>query len=345
MATFYLGQFPPPYGGVTVKNALLYDSLAKCISIEKLEFRKTRTTAILGKLMTSKTDFFVIGFGNAELQRYLLCAMSIVRQSILSRCVLIAMGGKFSENVGKTKRYLKACSQLKGIYVETESMAVAAKKMGLKNVRVFPNCRKRLEQGVHVGRSETGSPSSLLNRRLSCVFFSLVSPDKGIDLVLEAAERLPTIDFAIYGRIEDDYEEFQPRVNELDNVTYMGVFDSVKGDAVTELNKYDIHLFPTRWPNEGVPGVLVETKMAAVPSIVSDICYNAELVCDGVEGIVLRQNTAHDLVEAISLLDADRERLNAMKASALESAERFYIDKYIDRLVSDLTEGQEKESV
>lgn len=179
-------------------------------------------------------------------------------------------------------------------------------------------------------------------RKLKCVFFSLVSTDKGVDLVLEAAKSLPNIDFNVYGRIEKGYEEFQKQVNELDNVTYMGIFDSVKGDVVTELNKYDIHLFPTRWPNEGVPGVLVETKMAAVPSIVSDVCYNAELVVNGKEGVVLKENTVEALVAAISALDADREKLDAMKAASLESAERFYIDRYIDLLVAELSDGHRK---
>lgn len=50
---------------------------------------------------------------------------------------------------------------------------------------------------------------------------------------------------------------------------------------MVEPSAYDLHLFPSRWRNEGVSGVLVEIKMAAVPSIVSDICYNAELIRDG----------------------------------------------------------------
>lgn len=180
------------------------------------------------------------------------------------------------------------------------------------------------------------------DRRLKCVFFSLVSPDKGIDLVLDAAECLPGIEFYIYGRVERNCGDFGLRVDRLNNARYMGVFDSVRGDVVAELNKYDLHLFPSRWPNEGVPGVLVETKMAAVPSIVSDICYNAELVVDGEEGIVLRENTATALVEAISSLDVDRERLDAMKAASLKSAERFYIDRYIDWLVADLNDEHGK---
>ena len=47
MTVYYLGQFPPPYGGVTVKNALLREELSKHIAIEVLSFRETSLVHIL----------------------------------------------------------------------------------------------------------------------------------------------------------------------------------------------------------------------------------------------------------------------------------------------------------
>lgn len=172
---------------------------------------------------------------------------------------------------------------------------------------------------------------------MRCVFFSLVSKVKGADLVLDAAKELPQVEFHFYGRVEEGFrDEFERRNAELPNSSYHGVFDSVKGDVLAELNRYDLHLLPTAWPNEGVPGVLVETKMAAVPSVVSDCCHNAEIVCDGTDGIVLDRCDAPSLVEAVRGLVEDPDRLDAMKVSALASAERFYIDRYIGWIVQDL---------
>lgn len=180
-------------------------------------------------------------------------------------------------------------------------------------------------------------------RCLGCVFFSRVSPEKGADVVLGAARRLPDVDFAFYGQIDEDYRQrFEQEVGSLGNVAYKGVFDSAQDDPVSELCGYDLHLFPSRWPNEGIPGVLVETKMAAVPSIVSDICYNAELVKDGVEGIVLRECGAEALVAAIEELEDDPQTLDELKAGALASSERFCIDRYIDLLVADLAEASKE---
>lgn len=176
-----------------------------------------------------------------------------------------------------------------------------------------------------------------MSNGIKCVFFSLIGEAKGADLVLNAAAGLPEVEFHFYGRIEERFKRrFDAGVAALSNVEYHGVFDSVSGDVLAELNRYDLHLLPTSWPNEGVPGVLVETKMAAVPSVVSDCCHNAEIVENGVDGIVLNDCGVESLRSAIESLASDLSRLDEMKRAALDSAERFYIDRYVDLIVSEL---------
>lgn len=84
--------------------------------------------------------------------------------------------------------------------------------------------------------------------------------------------------------------------------------------------------------------MLVETKMAAVPSIASDCCYNAGIVEDGVDGVVLKECSASSLRDAVSVLSADPSHLDEIKRAALVSAERFYIDRYVGMIVSELAE-------
>lgn len=120
------------------------------------------------------------------------------------------------------------------------------------------------------------------------------------------------------------------------NVTYHGVFKGKDAEVYNELSKYDVMLLPTRWKFEGIPGVLVESKIACVPSIVSDICYNAEIVENGVSGIVLKGNTVDNLVEAIERLDKNRAELYKMKIGAKQSAEMYYIENYINGIIDEL---------
>lgn len=63
MKVYYLGQFPPPYGGVTVKNALLAEALADRVPVEKVGFRDVGTVKIVRLLMTSKDGLFMLGLG------------------------------------------------------------------------------------------------------------------------------------------------------------------------------------------------------------------------------------------------------------------------------------------
>lgn len=170
------------------------------------------------------------------------------------------------------------------------------------------------------------------------MFFSLISPDKGIELILDASDMVSDIGFHLYGRIEDGYEtRFAEELEKRQNVWYHGVFDSVDGDVVSELNKYDIHLFPTLCPNEGVPGVIAETKMAAVPTIASNRSYNGELINDGIDGVLTHEDSSEELARVLSGLLANPRRIDDMKAAALESAENYYIDRYIDWIASDLS--------
>ena len=80
---------------------------------------------------------------------------------------------------------------------------------------------------------------------LRCVFFSQIQPEKGADLVLEAAGMLPHVDFSFYGNIVDDYKDiFMSRVNAQQNVSYHGVFKGSIDAVYGELSKYDVLLFP-----------------------------------------------------------------------------------------------------
>lgn len=331
MGIYYLGQFPPPYGGVTVKNALLFKVLGNRIPIKKLGFRDVSSVKILLLLLTSRTELFLLGFGNERLQRGLVCLLAHVRPSVLNRCSLIAMGGMLPSHLSKDKRYKIACSKLRHIYVETNGMADKMAELGLCNVSIYPNCRERPLKARFLKATELP---------LRCVSFSLVGPEKGADVILGAAERLQDVEFHFYGRIQQDYKRgFEARVSSLPNVFYHGVFDSVENDVVTELAKYDLHLFPTRCSTEGVPGVLVETKIAAVPSVVSDVSYNAELVKDGSEGVVLSECRVESLMMAIEGLRDDLDTLDKLKAGALASSERFYADQYINLILSGLSEA------
>ena len=87
------------------------------------------------------------------------------------------------------------------------------------------------------------------------MFFSLISPDKGIELILEAADMVPNAEFHLCGRIEEGCgERFERELMKRMHVKYHGVFDSVGGEVLFELNNYDVHLFLTPLLQRGCAG-------------------------------------------------------------------------------------------
>lgn len=321
----YMGSFPPPHGGVTIKNALLFDGLSSYLPLEKIDLAKVKRRKLHAVIsfvreLLRPSGAVIIGAAGPWRKR-ITKILSLVNRKKMNRSLLFVMGGAKLED----ESYAVALSGYRAVYVETDSMKRDYESKGLDNVSVFPNCRRRPD-----------TPTIPLNRtgRLSCVYFSLISEEKGALLTLDVASLLPDVDFHIYGNIDNAIESvFLRRCNELDNVTYHGVFDSEKDEVVAELSKYDVHLFPSKCPNEGVPGVLVETKMAAIPTIAFDRCFNAEIVQNGKTGYVIGDISTERIVEALGTLDSNRERLFEMKQASLESAEQFYLDSYLPSII------------
>lgn len=330
----YIGSFPPPYGGVTVKNALLFKHLSSALKIEKIDLtcvKKLEPRAICRFLrcVLSRDGSIVLGV-SAGWRYRLTSVLYHLNRKKMGRSLLVVMGGKIPESAA----YAERMNRYRRVYVETDSMKQSFEQMGACNVAIYPNCRESPATPVKIKRSRTG--------RMSTVFFSLISPDKGASIVLCAAKALTQIDFHFYGRIESGYEnEFAARVAESSNVYYHGVFDSVAGDVIGELNKYDIHLFPTLCPNEGVPGVIAETKLAGIPTIASDRSFNGELIEDGVDGVLTHEDSSEELVRILCELSGNPERVDKMKVAALESSYRYVIERYLDLIVNDLDARQE----
>ena len=324
----YLGSFPPPYGGVTVKNSLLFEIIASSTKMKKVDLSAAKrgnpieVLRFIGEMILP-SEVLVIGVSDSW-RRRITGFLFRVHKKKMSRSALFVMGGARLDDAS----YAHALSGYRTIFVETDGMRRNYESMGLGNVRLFPNCRRRPAEPV----VPTVHPG-----RLSCVYFSLISEVKGASLVLDVARKLPDVDFHFYGRIDPALSgDFISECEQLANVCYHGVFDSAGDDVIAELSQYDVHVFPSEYSNEGIPGVLVETKMAGVPTVASDWCYNSEIIQNGTEGYVIKHLDAETFAAAVSKLNSDRNLLLEMKHAALKSAERFYIDKYIGEVFTAL---------
>lgn len=171
--------------------------------------------------------------------------------------------------------------------------------------------------------------------KLNCLFLSNVQREKGVDWLINVASSLVGLaDIDIYGVVTEDYRrEFFEGLEGKKNIRYLGVYTGSTQDLYKLMSKYDALLLPTRWENEGIPGVLIEAKMVGIPAIVTDHHYNKEVVTSFLDGIVLKQNTSEELAEAIKVCVYDRDLLIGLKRGCGFHSEQYNIFAYADKMV------------
>ena len=330
MALVYIGAFPPGYGGVTVKNLNLYTAIKRHTEIDKVDLNiiKRGNVKEAFRLLLSLLDRrnrFVIGVSGKKTRKRFCGLLYHINKKSMRKSILIVMGGTASKDMASDKQYRKYVRCYQTIYVETNGMLNELKAAGLENGAIYPNCRFRPDKFNISVLSNTDS-----EKPLKCVFFSLIQEEKGVNIILKAAKKLPVVEFYFYGSIDPKFENiFKNEVDRLRNVTYKGIFAATGDGIYEELSQYDVLLFPTKWKIEGVPGILIEAKIAGLPCIVSNESYNGEIIRDGVDGIVLQKNAEEELADAIVKLDKDREMLDRLSNESSRNAAQYYIENNV----------------
>lgn len=335
MAIYYLGSFPPPYGGVTIKNKNLYEALGEKLDIKKIDMNLVKRgnvreiLRLAWAMLTGKQ--FVIGLAGQKNRRTFTKLMYCFKRKAMSCSIMLVMSGIVEDIIQAGPGFMEMMNTYRQVYLEFPGMARKLADAGMTNAAVYPNGRPR---------PETLQPISDGKGELQCVFFSQIQPEKGVDRILQAAKQLPDLQFHFYGGIVPDYRDlFLNEVAGMDNVQYHGVFTGDTEAVYQELNGFDVLLLPTRCKTEGLPGILIEAKIAGLTTVISDLNYNREIVEDGTDGIILAQDTAECLVSALRMLDGDRNKLSCMKRASRESAQRYYIDVCAAPVLKELERG------
>jgi glycosyltransferase involved in cell wall biosynthesis len=151
-------------------------------------------------------------------------------------------------------------------------------------------------------------------------------PVKGLDLLLEAAARLPDVRFLLAGDgpLRSDLEARAGALGVSDRVGFVGQL----ADARELLAAADIVALPTR--SEGLSNSVMEAMAEGLPVVASDIPANAEVVADGVNGVLFRVGDAEALAAGIRRLAGDealRSRLGAESRRKVE--ERFNVGRRV----------------
>lgn len=265
--TLFIGELPPPFNGVSVKDKLMYEQIFRDIGARMIDMVECRrkpwkiplisVRLIMGML---RSNVVIIGMGSTSRRKILLGLQKVLTgRAGLKKIMLIVMGGQFHEQVMKDGKLCDLLKNIGSVWVESEIMINGLKEQGISQVYLFPNCRTE-EGALAPIDNSAGEP-------LKLVYFSGVNCEHGMDDVIKSFTYLNAdtqrITLDVYGTVEDDVQEdFVKFVHEHDNVQYHGVYDTSKGNTYAMLHQYDVMLRPSK--RDGVAGALVESKMAEI---------------------------------------------------------------------------------
>ncbi len=150
-------------------------------------------------------------------------------------------------------------------------------------------------------------------------------PIKNIELLLDAAARLPDVHVAIFGDGPSRHglEQRTAALGLARRVHFLGWATNV-ASAMSDL---DVVVLTSR--NEGTPVALIEALAAARPVVATDVGGVRFVVEDGVTGLVTALD-AEALASGIERALSDREAVTAMATTGRETvAERFSHDRLV----------------
>lgn len=189
------------------------------------------------------------------------------------------------------------------------------------NVRVVRNYAPSLDR-----RIETPAPS--LSGRRRVLFLGQIAPQKGVDILFAAAQSLfrnrndVEVVLAGPGMYLDDYRD--KLIAEIDAAALSDRFYVLPHiDDVQELLHHaDVHVCPSVSAGDSFPNVILDAKLAGVPSVVFPTAGLPEAIENGVDGLITPDRSPEQLAAAIAALIDDEPRRRAMGEAARASLMR-----------------------
>ena len=173
----------------------------------------------------------------------------------------------------------------------------------------------------------TVTPESSSKAPLKVLYVGGLTQRKGIAYLLEAVEQLgSSVELTIIGKRVADCKPLDAalrKYNWIDSLPHSGILDAMRS--------HDVFVFPSLF--EGFGLVLTEALSQGLPIIATDHTCAPDIIEDGKEGFIIPIRNADAIAAALTSLQQDRPRLQAMKTHALKRAGEMGWQIYKDQLV------------
>lgn len=172
------------------------------------------------------------------------------------------------------------------------------------------------------------SPESAPESPLKVLYVGGLTQRKGISYLLEAVKQLGSaVELTIIGKRVADCKPLDAALEKYNWI------ESLPHPEILEMMRaHDVFVFPSLF--EGFGLVLTEALSQGLPIIATDHTCAPDIIEDGKEGFIIPIRDADAIAKALTSLQQDRQRLQAMKVHALKRAGEMGWQVYKDELVN-----------
>lgn len=204
-------------------------------------------------------------------------------------------------------------------------VADEARSLGIRRIQ-------QIENGVATSEFHSVSPQPL-GRRVRIISVARLFPEKkGQDILIRAIRRCVDrgldVECTFVGSPATGDFDTLPKLEALVlRLELTGRVRFVQGrtDVATLLSEANIFVLPSRW--EGFGLALVEAMAAGVPVIASDIDGPADIITDGVDGLLFASGLDEVLADKIALLIGSPSLAERLSENGRRTAEAYDITK------------------
>lgn len=222
---------------------------------------------------------------------------------------MVGAAEAFYWNLRGTYRYIDkiiCCSEFMKTKLDTNTV-LAEKTVAVHNFIDIPELGTNTEKKDYV------------------LYFGRYSSEKGVRTLIDAAKKLPDINFVCAGR-----GEYAEQMKDVPNIKDVGF--QTGDDLVRLITEAKFSVCPSEW-YENCPLSVMESQKYGTPVIGARIGGIPELVIDGENGLLFESGNAEDLAKKIRELWADEDMLQRFTKQCREigyDTAEVYVGKVYD---------------
>lgn len=322
--------------GQTVKTRMVYQALQRngfdcidCVDTYYIKRNPLRFCFIFMKAVFSDSKFMVLLADKGR--RVLFPVFYLLSKYLHKEIYHNGIGGSHALEVMEKKNWKKYLNSFCGNWVESRAMSDQLTELGVTNAVYLPNFKILPRIAPNDLLMEYCEPYSVCT-------FSRVIKEKGIEDAIAAVNTINknrnkvVLKLDIYGPITKAYEtELSALLEQAPGCRYCG---SVPPERSVEIIKnYYLLLFPSFWPDEGIPGTIIDSLTAGVPVLARKWPYCDEMLEHGKTGYVYPFEEPEQLILMLSYaIDHMAETIN-MKTNCLLKAEEYREEVVIRQMI------------